>query len=373
MSDLTFFESQYRRLQKEAQELGGQGSKQKGINLNADVFSERFFPAARTDGERHRFNIPLTIYGPGSNFAPQILTRKVITAGAGGKNWRLNGELIPSPESTPDRYDELSPGDLVVFAVDGKSEPTSFALVLLAKANPDDAAMFNELSASVGNRRMSILTEAELNKLVESAPPTHPIRELADPDLDDALEAAATGSSEGLRRLRQRGSPRRMTKEAFLDAKLRAEATGLGGEQLLNSHLAGELAAGRIASYKWFAEENAVNPWDFEVQYPTGAMRRIELKTTRAAFNKPFQISQAELEYAAESETVPTDLYRLFEYTEDGAMLSICRDIGSVAREILEAVQPLYPDVRPDSYTVKVSRFNGWSDAQPIAALEIDD
>jgi hypothetical protein len=370
MSDLTFFQSQFRRLQGEARLAGEKGSKQKGINLNADVFAERFFPAARTDGERHRFNIPVTIYGPGLSSEPQTLTRKVITAGAGGKNWRLNGELIPNPDFDPNRYDSLSPGDLVLFAVGGTTEPTSMSLVLLSQAKPDDAVVYAAINSSVGNRKMSVIGEEDLRALVASAPAEHPIRELIDPDLDEALEEAAVGSSEGLRRLRRRGSPRRMTAEAFREARLRAEATGFGGEQLLSDWLEGELSAGRIRSYKWFAEENAVNPWDFEVEDSTGAMRRIEVKTTRSALERPIQISQAELEFAAEPAAPPTDLYRLFEYTDRNAKLSISRDIRETAKQILDAVLPLSPQVRPDSYTVDVNRFGAWTAVQQIQIEE---
>lgn len=363
MSDLTFFQSQFRRLQADARLAGEKGSKQKGINLNANVFSQRFFPAARQDGERHRFNIPVTIYGPGLSLEPQTLTRKVITAGAGGKNWRLNGELIPNPEFDPNRYDGLNPGDLVLFAVEGTTAPTSMTLVLLSQSNPGDAAIYTALNAAVGNRKMSIVNEEDLRALATSAPAEHPVRELIDPDLDEALEEASLGSSDGLQRLRRRGSPRRMTAEAFRDARLRAEATGRGGEQLLNEWLERELLAERIKSYRWIAEENAVNPWDFEVEDLAGRVRRVEVKTTRGAFERPVQISQAELEFAAQPDAPPTDLYRLFDYTDGSARLSISRDIAETAKEILRVVQPLSPEVRPDSYTVSISRFTAWSDA----------
>jgi hypothetical protein len=63
MSDLTFFAAQYRQLQEKARKKGEQGSKQKAINLNANVFVDLAFPAARGDGTPQRFDLPLTIYG----------------------------------------------------------------------------------------------------------------------------------------------------------------------------------------------------------------------------------------------------------------------------------------------------------------------
>jgi hypothetical protein len=372
MSDLTLFQAQFRRLQAEAKLVGDKGSKQKGINLNADVFAEKFFPSARADGERRRFNIPVTIYGPGLSSVPHTLTRKIITAGSGGKNWRLNGELIPNPDFDPNRYDELTPGDLVLFAVGGTVEPVSMSLVLLSQTNPNDASVYEALTRSAGNRKMSVISEEELRSLVASAPPDHSLRELVDPDLDEALDEAAVGSSEGLKRLRKRGSLRRMTAEAFRDARLKNEATGLGGEQLLNDFLEAELSVGRIKSYKWLAEDNAINPWDFEIEETTGVTRRIEVKTTRGAFNRKIQISQAELEFAAEPDAPPTDLYRLFEYADGSAKLSIAYEIKATASRILEAVQPLSPQVRPDSYTVDISSFPEWSEVELIEIKEDD-
>jgi hypothetical protein len=58
MSDLTLFARQYRKSQEAARVRGQGGSKQKGINLNADVFVDIVFPLARGNGEKRRFLIP---------------------------------------------------------------------------------------------------------------------------------------------------------------------------------------------------------------------------------------------------------------------------------------------------------------------------
>ena len=370
MSDITFFESQFRRLQAEARLSGMKGSKQKGINLNADVFEQEFFPSARSNGSRRRFNLPLAIYGPGLSSQPQMLTRKIITAGGGGKNWRLNGELIPNPDFDPHRYDQLRPGDLAVFGAEGDSEPTSISMVLVSQANGEDAGLFAALSGALGNQRMASVGEDELSALIATTPETHPIRELIDRDLDEALDSASTGSADGLAQLRKRKSPRRLTAEAFREARLKAEATGFGGEQLLNDWLDQELAAGRILSFKWFFEENAINPWDFEIEDSSGAVRRIEVKTTRSAFKRPFQISQAELEFAADAASPPTDLYRLYEYDDGRARLAVARDIRATAQGILSVVQELAPQVKPDSYTMDIDRFSNWDH---LGEIEIEE
>ena len=335
MSDLTFFDSQYRKFQQEARAKGEQGSKQKGINLNANVFADLVFPHARGDGNRRRFPMPVTLYGPGNHHQPQLVTRKVISPGGGGKNWRLNGELIPDPEFDPGRYGTLEPGDLVVFGLEGDAEPTAMSLVLVSRTDREDMALHAVLSRLLGNNSMSVLTSEQMEGIVAPAPPEHSIRELIDPDLDEALEEAARGSAEGVRRLRARGLPRRMTAEALRAARQRAEAIGRSGEVLLNEWLASRVKAGQLMSVTWISDVNAVNPWDFEVEEPDGTLVRIELKTTTGKFDNPIFIAQSEIENAASSSAPRTDLYRLYEIDESGAKLAIATDIRSLASEIL--------------------------------------
>ena len=63
-SDLTIFSSHFHR--------PGQRSKQKAINLNADVFVDKFYPALRNRFAEHHFGI--TIVGPGTS-PPYTLSR----------------------------------------------------------------------------------------------------------------------------------------------------------------------------------------------------------------------------------------------------------------------------------------------------------
>ena len=58
MSDLTLFARQYRKSQEAARARGQGGSKQKGINLNADVFVDIVFPLARGNGEEAPLSDP---------------------------------------------------------------------------------------------------------------------------------------------------------------------------------------------------------------------------------------------------------------------------------------------------------------------------
>jgi len=373
MSDLTFFEVQYRRQQQEAKAKNEHGSKQKGINLNADVFVDIAFPAARGDGTRQRFNLPLTIYGPGARREPQVVTRKVISAAGGAKNWRLNGELIPDPDFDPGRYSGLTPGDLAVFGLEGDPTPTAIYIVLISWSEADDQTLYEALGNMLGNRSMVMLASAQMEAVVDLAASDHPIRELFDAELDLSLEEAALGSPEAEERLRRRASPRRTTTEAMRAARLEAEATGLRGEALLNEWLRSQQTTAVISDFKWISEETPLNPWDFEVTEPDGTLSRIELKTTKGSFGTPFHLSQSEVAYAADATAPKTDLYRVYEISEGVGKLAISEDIREFAREILKSVAGLGTGIVPESYLVDVSRLGNWRHVGEISAHDDPD
>jgi hypothetical protein len=208
-----------------------------------------------------------------------------------------------------------------------------------------------------GGRQWSIALTDKGKKVVADYYATEGI-ELFDPDLDEALEEAAMGSAEGVRRLRARGS--RMTAAAFVQARQRAEATGRGGELLLNDWLRAEVMAGRLASVRWMSEMDVCNPWDFEVERTDQTWVRIEVKTTNQGMDRKFHISQAEVENAADPAAPPTDLYRLYDFDGTSANLAIASDIRDVANGILDAVAKLAPHVTPDGYTVAPAQLEGW-------------
>ncbi|MGO4705862.1 hypothetical protein AB4072_08810 [Microvirga sp. 2MCAF38] len=370
MSDLTFFEYQFRRFQNEARAIGEQGSKQKAINLNADVFVDMIFPLARGNGEKRRFNLPVAIYGPGLRRQPQVLTRKVISAGGGGKNWRLNGELVPDPEFDPTRYHDLKPGDLALFGLEGDGIPTGMSLVLVSHTNADDASIYSALMNHLGNRKMDVIDAEILASVVAASALDHPIRELLDSDLDDALEEAALGSAEGQRRLRSRGSPRRMSAEALQEARARAEAIGRAGEVLMDAWLREQVKNGKLNSSTWISESNAVNAWDFDAEETDGTLTRLEVKSTGKGFDHPLHISHAEIESAADPAAPRTDLYRVYGLSNGTASLRIARDIREFARTILSAVAGLGNGITPDSYSIAPERIGDWS---PPVTISIPD
>jgi Domain of unknown function (DUF3883) len=243
-------------------------------------------------------------------------------------------------------------------------------LVLLSQNDVADATPYTALNTGLGNRPMSVLTADALAEVVAEAALDHPVRELLDPELDEALEDAAQGSAEAVRRLRGRGSPRRMTAEALEAAKQAADATGRAGEALLFRWFGAEVAAGRLKSAVWVSDDNAVNPWDFEVEEPDETRIRIEVKTTKGAFHRPFHVSQAEFDYAAGESAPRTDLYRLYEYGDQGASLRIAKGVREVAIRVTSALTEIAPTIVPDSYTLAPEAFSSWSEPIAIAAPE---
>lgn len=364
-SDLTFWEYQFRRQ--------GAGN-QKSINLNADVFIDVIFPQARTEsgGHARQFPVPLTIYGPGRRLEPYRITRKIIAAGDRQKNWRLNGEFVRDPDFDSTRYHGLAAGDLALFGFEGASIPSGVVLVLLSSSEADDSAVFSALEALLGNRRMMEVDAVSLGTVVDQAPQDHPIRELLDIELDEALEDAALGSAEGVRRLRLRPTTSRMSPEALASARARAESIGRDGEIIMNSWLQAEVTAGRLKSAEWIAEANAVNPWDFEIEENDGTRVRIEVKSTSGPFERPFHISHAELQ-AAVAATVRTDLYRVFAVSDDGAWLSVTPNIKHISSDIIKKVESLGPGIIPDSYSVDPLCISGWSKPAKIENAAADD
>ncbi|WP_262269599.1 DUF3883 domain-containing protein [Microvirga yunnanensis] len=368
-SDLTFFEYHFQR-----QNVGNQ----KALNLSRNVFVDVLFPAApavaariSAGGTPAQFLLPVTIYGPGGRSIPQVVSRKILPKTAAQKNWRLNGETVDDPDDEQGRYHDLQPDDVAVLAFEGDAVPTAVWIVLLSQAEPTDMALRSEVLAAINNRSMKPISRDVLAEIVRStAPPNHPIRELLDTDLDEALEEASVGSAAAVRRLRSAPSPRRMTAEALQDARRKAEALGRAGEELLNAWLEQEVTAGRLKSVVWMSEKNAINPWDFEIEEMDGTTVRVEVKSTSASFDRPLHISQGEIEAAAALGAIRTDLYRLFDLADSSAKLKISKDIRPFAQTVTDAVSSLGEGIIPDSYTISPERFGMWSDP---ALIEVPD
>jgi Domain of unknown function (DUF3883) len=368
-SDLTFFEHQFHRQQ---------AGNQKSINLNADVFVEMIFPYARTvaAGQPHQFPVKLQIYGPGLRRMPDHKTRKVIAAGGRQKNWRLNGEFVPDPAEDPTRYHGLAAGDLAVFAFEEsrfQPVPASIAMVLVSQAENADAQVLSDLLGLLTGRSMALLSAETLAVVSGTSPADHPIRELIDIELDAALEEAAQGSTDAIRKLTARPSLRRMSAEALAKARTSAESNGRDGEVLVNIRLQHELATGRIRSFTWASEANAISPWDFELVEMDGTTVRVEVKSTSGGFDRAIHISHNEVLAAAEAGAPRTDVYRVSALSDGGGWLRVSRDIASICRTIAASVTALGAGITPDGYCIAVDRIAVWSEAERLTYNEVDE
>lgn len=359
-SDLTFFEYQFRR-QNDV--------RQKAINLNRNVFVDLLFPLAAqmAGGIARQFPLPVSIYGPGLRNVPHVVTRKVIAAGGGQKNWRLNGEFVPDPDDDPNRYHGLAEHDLVAFGFEGDGVPTAFYLVLLARSEPDDAGPFGELESFLAGRSMAELPEQLLSSVAERSPAAHPIRELLETERDQAMQEAALGSAEGAAKLLRRPSFRRMTAAALANARETANAIGRNGEVLVNDLLRKLVNEGKLIDAHWISETNAVNPWDFEITELSGDRVRIEVKSTNGSFERTIHISHSEILAASEANAPRTDLYRVYALSSEKGLLRIKHDIKDVSAKLSADVSAVFPDgFVPDGYSAAPSAFGAWSEAQEI-------
>jgi hypothetical protein len=342
-SDLTFFESLFRTV--------GAGN-QKAINLNADVFVERLYPALPGLVPMLGDVIPLTMTVVGPAEAPAYIMSRAVTKRPAYKNWRLNGEFVRDPEGEAGRFNVLKAGDLALMEFGGEPGPQRLTLQLLAAGSPTDAplhAALDMLLPGAGRRTMIQLTRGQIAAAAAAVPATHPIWTMAvDPEFDAALEDVAQNGVKGTAVLKKK-TTKIVTAAMLAAAKATAEQNGRDGEALAWVHLQKMKMAGTWASIEWTASENAVSSFDFEAVDSSGATVRIDAKSTSGEFSRVVHMSAAELTVAADGNRY--DLWRIYEINEDGARLRISENIGMVAKAILDAM-PLPVGVTVDSVSI---------------------
>lgn len=358
-SDLSFFEPQFRRLNKR--------SGQKSINLNRDPFVDVLYPDLPdiiTDrgGE---LEVPLWIAGPGTAFSDIRIARK-ISKGQGYKNYRLNGEFVPNPDDADTRFDHLQPDDVAVLAFEGAGQPSRIRLFVLSAAEVADQAPLAALTPPERPSMVAISPE-KLSAAIALTPEDHPLRSLfLDPKDAADLEEAAQGDASATQRLLNRPVRRPVSAEELAAARRRAEETGREGERLIRDHF--ESGAAGDGDWSWRSAENAIHPWDFELNGSSGETR-IEVKSTRGAHSTGFHISMAELEAAAGG--APYHIYRVSRLGPEGGELQIAEDFGRFAGGLLDLMAGLPAGVRPDGFTVDPGLLS-WSDAVSLAWLDVD-
>jgi hypothetical protein len=335
-SDLTFFIWHFQN---------SPAGNQKAINLNADVFIDTLFPALPDEAAKRavdRFSVDLDIFGPRG--ASKLNLQRKIVKGEAYKNWRLNGEFVRDDES---RFQVLKEGDLALFDFDGDTFPFAARLVLLSGAQPEDAAAHLCLDRWLDGRRMARITPQELERLIQSIAlaENHPLLSI---NLDDELEDAALGGLLGTQRLLKRKITRKVTRQELKQARNQTDEIGSLGEEFVNEFLNGEREKGAIKSFVWSSRENAIEPFDFELN--EGA-ERIDAKATSGPFVNPIHVSINELLHSADA-GIPYRIYRVYDVAGRRARMRISEPLEKFASSIVPILESLPEGVMADGLSI---------------------
>jgi hypothetical protein len=349
-SDLTLFAAQYHK--------PGQRSKQKAINLNADVFVSRFYPGLRDRFAELHFG--LTIVGPGAA-PPYIVSRKALRT-EGAKNWRLDGELINDPADQPGRFDTLAEGDIAILAFEGSEQPEQVTLVLIsatADALLHDTA--SRLAGFQGRETMRPIDEGSIRALLGTTranyPAMHPLESLLTADsVEEAIygpveahEAAAQSDGRGVA----------ISPESIRRQATNAGETGQLGEEAFERWL---INSGHIDDdFEWVSQTHGRAAFDFEVANPHWERATeplyIDVKATRGSYEAPFHMSIAELRWAADHPGYR--IARVSALTSSSGDVDILVGVCEIAIEILQGLDGTLPlGVKVDSVGILPSVLN---------------
>jgi len=347
-SDLTLFEWHFKN--KNA-------GNQKAINLNADIFINVLYPILPELAVERGGRIPLDlhIYGPGKSSLLN-LQRKIIKFGT-YKNWRLNGEFIYNPADSPERFNILAPGDLVIIEFNGIDIPTSAKAVFISNSVEIDKPLFAAFDKIGGNHGMISLAASQIETIIDHVKPPldHPIHELT---VASELEDLIVAGQIDLKKLQEKPSLRKISKEDLLKAKRAAEDNGMRGEELINNFFYDRLEKGLITDYLWESDINPIYPYDFHYTV-NGEKCLIEVKTTEGAFERDFYFSINELRQAAEAPRY--HLYRVYNLEGLKASLRIAENLNEFAKKLLEIFNELPEGVKANgiSMSPKCLTFGG--------------
>lgn len=369
-TDLTLFEPIFR-----TRTVSGQ----KGINLNSEAIHSIYpnLPAYAPD--KDGLPITLDIYGPGGaplHRMPNKFTKSPPKPGTrGAKNWRLSGGVvIPEPADEPGRYSQLSEDDVAVFGFSGLGQPDAVEMVLFAKGAGDaDTRIINRLtSALLLKKRVRSMVEigpSQLDDLTSDLPARHPVRLLlSDGNREEEILEAAAGDEAASERLYNRARAKR-TRPASWDelaaADRRNREIGRRGEQIIDHLLSKEQAAGKLSSYAWEADDNAVSPFDFSLVQAGGHIALVDVKTTSSGFDARFFLSAFEAERAA-CGPAPYYIYRVFDLeAATGPKLRRSLDISSKAQALLASLSDLPTGFGIASLTIDTDALD-WESPEPL-------
>lgn len=358
VSDLTLFSSQFHK--------SGQRSKQKAINLNANVFVDQFYPGLR-DHFRRELHFGIAIIGPGGAH-PYLLSRKALRS-QGSKNWRLNGELINDPVDQPGRFDVLVEGDVAILAFEGADQPEKLTLVLLsAQTDPVLHASVCEIAAFQPPREsMRQLSEADIRTLVDRSRTAytspHPLETLL---IADNVEEAIYGTPEAtLAALRSDGRGVAVSPESIRRQAVTAGETGQLGEEVFNDWL---IQTGHEEDdFIWVSQTHGRAAFDFEVlaagwEEGSGTLY-VDVKATRGPHEASFHMSAAELRWAAKN--AGYRIARVSDLTPESAKVRILGGISDLASLLVSTLDTSLPS------NIKVDSVEISHDSLPIICEDI--
>lgn len=343
-SDLSFFKVHLRL------------SKQKAINLNSDIFIERFYPGL--EGSYVPVLFSLSVIGPGGKTAHR-LARKALRSQA-SKNWRLNGEYIHDPDDDQGRYDGLAANDYAIFAFEGNERPEAVTLVLVSSGS--DARLHTAIAgifAGSARRTMVEVSEATIADLrtttLDAYPDQHPLDALVFRDtVEDVLFGASASISAGAL-----PSGRSVAiSPSDLQRQLRAaEETGQRGEELFRDWLTSK--GHTEEDFEWVALTHARSAFDYEVhaaKWLVGTTNLfIDVKTTRGPFDRPIHMSIAELRFAAA--TTNYRIARMYEIDSGAPKLRILTGIQPIAAQVIASLNALPSGIMADSVQINPGMF----------------
>lgn len=330
-------------------------SNQKSINLNGNILVGRFYPAL-VGMRGQRFDVDLKVSGPGGRTMPPARHH----VGFYEKNWRLNGAFIQPPAVDPHAFDGLAPGDIAVLRLHGTGTPAGDLEALLVQASdPRDAVLHARLVAAMRNSSMIAFSEQALAEaiLLSTQSARSSVQAFSTAALAE-IEEAAEGGSGAIGRLIRARPGQAMSPEALARAKAAAEQIGQEGELLVDAYLSdwGARNPGGWFRHRWISRHNAIAPLDFATEAKSGVLgarkERIDVKTTRLDFARPFHLSTGELRHA-QFGSDPYVIFRVHRLGPDGALLRRSHPINQFAQNLLAAQRAALPaGISVDSFTV---------------------
>lgn len=329
-SDLSFFSRHLRR------------SKQKAINLNADIFVDKFYPGLRNAFDEIHF--PLTVIGP-KGAGAHVLSRKAVRS-EGGKNWRLDGEIIHDPEGAPRRYANLRQGDFALIGFEGEETPRAATLVLVGqRPDPQLHAAISQVFSFRDRHTMLTAEESQIFALLETTrhlyPDLHPLEWLL---LPDSIEEAIYGSSKTQTRTAQAdGLGVVLSRETLKRQVQTSEQTGRLGEEVFARWLG---ARGYSDDeWQWVSVTHARAAYDFLLQRAHWAAGSgpyyVDVKATRGSFSAPIYVSMAETRWSAANATYR--IARVHELASEASRVTILSGLHDIGLRIVNEVLPALP------------------------------